>query len=228
MHLQGRRAKLGWGSGEVSPALGKGPGVTPVPSFPNIARLRSTTSHAEGLCREAWSWGAAAESSPLHKRAASGLMHVLAGSIAGSLFMSTMFKSHARLSGALRTIYTGKEMSFSLPTQHPRIGVAGYKVLIENENTRGCFLGSSSVSGRHRYSTGKKWAGKGLGSRDRRLSSTTTNGPETQQTGREAGLRLLRLMVFQTEIYSFPGKNLCTSREERLGAAQMVDRKEYG
>lgn len=29
VRLQGRPAKRGWGSGEVLPALGKGPGVTP-------------------------------------------------------------------------------------------------------------------------------------------------------------------------------------------------------
>lgn len=116
--------------------------------------------------------------------------------------MSTIFKSHARLSGALRTIYTGKEMSFSLLSQHPCIGVAGYKVLIENENTGGCFLGSSTVSGHHRYSTGKKCAGKGLGSCDRRLRSTTMNRPESQQTIRAVGQRVLRLIAFQPKTYS--------------------------
>lgn len=119
-------------------------------------------------------------------------------------------------------------MNFSLPSQHACIGVAGYKVLIENENTGGCFLGFSMVSGHHKYSTGKKWAGKGLGSRDRRLSSTTMNRPESQQTIREVGQRVLRLMAFQATTYSFPGRNLCTSREGRLGAAQVADRKEYG
>lgn len=77
--------------------------------------------------------------------------------------MSPTLKSHARLAGALRTVYTRKEAGFSFPTQHPCVGVAGYEVLIENENTRVCFLGSSMVSGYHRYLTGWERAGKGPG-----------------------------------------------------------------
>lgn len=116
-------------------------------------------------------------------------------------------------------IYTRKGMSSSLTCRHPCISVAGYKVLVENENTGGGFLGSGTISGYHRYSTGKKWAGKGLGSHDRGLSSRTTNGPETQLIVREVELRCQRLRTFQTKIYFSPGKNLCTSKEGRLRAA---------
>lgn len=92
-------------------------------------------------------------------------------------------------------------------------------MLVENENTGGGFLWSGVVSGHHRYSTGKKWAGKGMGSCDRELSSRTTNGPDTQLIVREVELRYQRVMSSQTKIYFCPGKNLCTNREGRLGAA---------
>lgn len=64
-------------------------------SLPSIARLRSTTSCLRGVVLRGMELGAVAERSPLHKHTASGLMHVLARSITGSLFMSTMFKRHA-------------------------------------------------------------------------------------------------------------------------------------
>lgn len=92
-------------------------------------------------------------------------------------------------------------------------------MLVENENTGGGFLGSGPVSGHPRCSTGKKWAGKGMGSHDKGLNSRTTNGPETQLIVREVELRCQRLRTVQIKIYFSPGKILCTSREGRLGAA---------
>lgn len=57
------------------------------------------------------------------------------------------------------------------------------------------------------------------GKPDRGLSSRTTNGPDTQLIVREVELKCQRHRTFQTKIYFSPGKNLCTSREGRLGAA---------